>query len=476
MGQGFRKFQNRVRLGALVKALLAALAVGLPVFSVLFVLIKRELITMRVLVAVLIAVGAALVSFALILIVQLPGKKRLAKRLDQELSLNEKVQTMLAFEKESGEMVELQRQDTDQRLLAIPVTSVKFRRLWIYAVALVLATAMLISAVLVPAKEPPLPPPDPDYEMDNWQQVALENLIAYVQASGMETVAKEYTVAQLQELLTALLDASKESQMKSLVLSAIVNIDAKVDGVNSYPAIKNALNATEDESLSLLCEALKALEKDASVNAFAKIKARLTADAFAGAAEALTVAMTAALKTTDYYGTSDALQTALTELSSALSALAKDATSFTPDALTEKRDAILSDASAEIHDALYQQSVNRKISNATIVELMDIFGISAEELPELDNEEKLPVGGNDHMDYDDDDYNITDGGLGSGEVLLGSEDMIYDPDQMTHVKYKDVINDYDAKVAGKIQDGTLPPEIVEYINDYFATLYGSNGT
>ena len=150
--------------------------------------------------------------------------------------------------------------------------------------------------------------------------------------------------------------------------------------------------------------------------------------------------------------------------------------SCTSSALTEKRDAILSDASAEIHDALYQQSVNRKISNATIVELMDIFGISAEELPELDNEEKLPVGGNDHMDYDDDDYNITDGGLGSGEVLLGSEDMIYDPDQMTHVKYKDVINDYDAKVAGKIQDGTLPPEIVEYINDYFATLYGSNGT
>ena len=87
MGQGFRKFQNRVRLGALVKALLAALAVGLPVFSVLFVLIKRELITMRVLVAVLIAVGAVLVSFALILIVQLPGKKRLAKRLASLLKL-----------------------------------------------------------------------------------------------------------------------------------------------------------------------------------------------------------------------------------------------------------------------------------------------------------------------------------------------------------------------------------------------------
>ena len=475
MGQGFRKFQTRVCRVAFLKAVLGALACGLPTFSILFVLSKREIIACPLMRAAAVSVAVALGVGALLLLFLIPGKKRLARRLDRELDLNEKVQTMLAFAHESGEMVEMQRRDTDARLMATPAARMRIGRLWVYAVALMLAVAMLISAVLVPEKPPLPPPPDPHYEMNDWQEVALENLIAYVRSSGMIASAKDYTVSRLEALLTALRAAEKESQMKALVLDTIVGVDAKVDEINSYPFIKQVLVLMEEENADRLVDALKLLEEDASVTAFKELRHLWTAEDLPTLTAGFAVRLAEALGTTGY-GQDDALQAAMTRFSEQMTVLAGSAEGKNSDELSAARDLLLTDAAVAMHDALYQQSVNRKISNETIVELMEIFGIAPEELPDLNNEEKLQVGGNDHMDYDDDDYQITDGGLGSGELQLGGEDTVYDPITGSYVQYKDVIFGYYAAVSEKLMDGTLTDDEIESINDYFATLFNSNET
>ena len=65
----------------------------------------------------------------------------------------------------------------------------------------------------------------------------------------------------------------------------------------------------------------------------------------------------------------------------------------------------------------------------------------------------------------------TDGGLGSGDAIYGSDDLIYDPDTNSYVTYGEVLNKYYAKIAELLLDGTLTEEEIEAVNEYFATLY-----
>jgi len=74
-------------------------------------------------------------------------------------------------------------------------------------------------------------------------------------------------------------------------------------------------------------------------------------------------------------------------------------------------------------------------------------------------------------DDDDNDDPLQDGGIGSGDIVYGSDDQIYDPDTNENVKYGSVINEYYAKITEKLLDGNVSEELEKYISDYFASLY-----
>lgn len=147
-------------------------------------------------------------------------------------------------------------------------------------------------------------------------------------------------------------------------------------------------------------------------------------------------------------------------------------------ALTEVSEDILAPLMAEaeeaLNSALFIQATNQEIEDDTIYTLLSIFGMKASEVPEhIFNDPDDPRGEEDYEPDDDLDH-IHAGGLGSGEMIFGSNDTIYDPDREAYVTYGEVIKDYYAKISELLVDGKLPAELEDALNDYFAILFNGS--
>jgi hypothetical protein len=162
------------------------------------------------------AAVVASVGLITMLLILFPTKKRIARRVDRHLALGEKVQTMLAFRKDESPMAQLQRMDTDRILQETPRRRVKGVCTWLFAVIPVLACLSVVGTILVPAKQPPEPPPvvENNFSITPWQEQALKDLIEKVKTSDMETEPKEGVVKQLESLLIKLKSIRKEGAMK----------------------------------------------------------------------------------------------------------------------------------------------------------------------------------------------------------------------------------------------------------------------
>ena len=64
------------------------------------------------------------------------------------------------------------------------------------------------------------------------------------------------------------------------------------------------------------------------------------------------------------------------------------------------------------------------------------------------------------------------------KLEYASDDLIYDPETNQYVTYGELLTWYYSQVMNGIQDGKVPENLQEIINDYFSSLYndGSNET
>jgi hypothetical protein len=113
--------------------------------------------------------------------------------------------------------------------------------------------------------------------------------------------------------------------------------------------------------------------------------------------------------------------------------------------------------------------------------LCNLFGISKSELapdvstlPDDSDRDPEDSGDLDDGEVEEPDGPIGSGGLGTGDVIYGSNDLIFDPDKNAHVPYGDVINDYFAKANEQITDGRVSEEISDAAEEYFGTLFGGS--
>ena len=449
-----------------MRALVLGLSLGIVTVS--FMWLKDKLtatepdFTVYGLYGGMIAAGSFLVA-ALFL---LPTKKRVAKRIDRHLSLGEKVQTMVAFSKDPGEMAALQRADTERILSETPRRRVKGVCTWFFILLPAVACMAFGGTVLVPAKEPPAPPPviESNFYMTPWQEQALKDLIEKVKTSDMEEIPKEGTVKQLQSLLIKLRSIRKEPAMKEAVISAVEGIHRAVSEYNTYDALAAAMFQSPSEAVQDLGGALNSLQ------------ALLVSEWIRSSEETLTLTPNAAASLSN--GISQALSLSRVEMSDALYAALDSFTEHlrTVGADTPNEDVkmLLSEAEGSLNAALLLQSTNEKVEDDTIYTLLSIFGIKASEVPEhIFNDPDDPRREEDYEPEDDPDH-VHAGGLGSGEMIFGSDDTVYDPDREAYVTYGEVIGNYYAKISELLVDGNLPPELEEALNDYFAILFNGS--
>lgn len=456
----------------LVKASMTLSGAGASVAAALFVLVKYEMIGIAVPLCFAIGAGAGLLLGIAVFFLQFKSARKLAGELDERYSLNDRVKTSLAFCEREDAMAAAQRDDAERQLGGIKTRKREFKNLWIFIVILAIGIAMLTAAFLAPGlpadddegEEPP--PPPSSVEITDFRIVSLKNLIETVKGSYLEEGAKEKVVSELDGLLLKMTEGKEKGEeiLTSEVVGVIVAVDGIIEEVNSFAEIKEALGASANEDAVLFGEALGSLKIPMTESGVASFKDTFNEANTSAKAAAFKEALAAAFAEAEVKA-EDALSKAALTFADNLLAANDDA-----DGYGSAKDRAFKILVASVRSAINAQYVNKTVGETVVQTLMTIFGIEEGDLPELEMNEDEKFADEDKEEED----KGGDGGLGSGETLYGSDDMIYFYEEDRYVTYGEAIDIYYARVSEMLLNGEIPEDMKKHIEDYFAALY--NGT
>ncbi len=488
MGIGFSKFKQKVRTGAIIRAALTGVSIAAMVISIAWLLSKLLGAQMDFLRYGILGGALGFVVAGILLIFTLPTDKRLAKRLDMKLGLQEKVQTMVAFRKDESDMAVLQREDADRVLQEIPAKKYRSRSAWLAVIAPVLACACLASALLVPAKGAPVAPPDDSWYLSVYDENKLNSLIEYVNTSAMQEAPKQQVVAELQSLLAELKTVKKVNDMKTAVIDSIVQIDTICQACDTYSKVIKALIAGTSEPVQKLGQQLGTLNGTAVTEYVEDLFETLTIKQSdlpetSEGVEDQKKPMTPQERGQFYKDFSAGVTMALEAsrevpenlLYMACAAFAKDM-----EGLTESSDEIaikivMDAAENALSLAIKQPGIDVSVEGYTQKRLMYIFGINEQELPiDISNDFGTSSSGSTSDPEEDKEETGTQGGIGNGEFVVGSDDTVYDPATGELVPYGQVLAYYQGEITKYITGGTMDPDMEAFITAYFAALYNSD--
>ena len=245
MKENFLKFKKKVWIEVLIKCAVAGVAAAVLAVNATLIPCKLYDVQLFWLYYVLIGLGGCALGFGIAFLFFRTDVKKIAKRLDAELCLQERVQTALVYGNAEGAMHELQREDTSDVLKNLPVKSLHFKN--ILAVALC-GAIFLLGAVSVPVSATFIPPVlapvqvDPDdniRDVTDWEYAALDDLIEYVRNSKKaDGPTKTGMLSQLESLRSLLLSTKvSESSLTIFVRNTVSAIRNVVSDANERPEV-----------------------------------------------------------------------------------------------------------------------------------------------------------------------------------------------------------------------------------------------
>ncbi len=477
MSRNFEKIKKKIRLATIIKFVLFGIALGVLAAAAFVVVQKLMAMTPQLVWAVVLGGAVALVATLLSLWIKYPTEKRIAKRLDERLHMNEKVQTMVEFRGQDGEMLQMQRSDTESILSSTPKKQLRDRRAWVQLVLPVIALSIAAAAIILPVRtESSAPvgegPGEEDiWELTEWHVTAVRVLIEEVKASEMQQPGRETVVEIMEKMLVDLEYVHSKSLMKRTVMDAMVRIDAVTNRINSYTAIVRAMRGAGNTKVKDLADAIGVPADPIIESKYQALKAGLVTETLGADVKQFATAIDVAIGTASV-AVEDALYAALAEFSAQLATFAQTADGLPTEEASSALTRVFETAAESIGAALNQQGINRKTTDDALNGLMSIFDISWNELPDelkYSDDEEASTEDNEYEEKEDEI--LGGGGKGNGEVIYGSDDAIYYPKDETHVKYGDVIDEYNGQKVTEMQERPLTDEQKEFIDKYFADLY-----
>ena len=502
MKSHFLKFKRRAGRIRILKSVLSGLAAGLFAGGLFLLLSRLAVISIAPIISLPVGAGAALVAALAVFFAIGVSDKALAKRLDSEFSLNERVQTMIEHAGEDSGVLQMQRADTEASLSRINVRKFKARRLWIYITALALSVCITASALLVPnLRDSGTTDDDSPFTLSSLQRVGLLELISKVESSEMQEQYKELIAAELTQLLSELEDVTKTSEMRLALAESMAYILEVTCDSSSTAEILNALwkngnyyvkhlafalspyDWNDDNPWGVYAEKMDAYEKEFYAEG-AAANSELMSDEemlgkLKGAIDSSALNIPLALGASGI-AEDDSLRATLKKLASADEptvkgyAVIKDSLStLTYEQGKELFRQTLDVMSTEIFAALNTNKKNSDVGEYAISKLANLFLVPAPafERPDfvkygqtIDDE----TGGEDNKD---DENTSEGGGVGEGSVF-GSNDLVLDPQTGEYVEYGTLLDKYYAVVFEKLQNGSYNDEQKKMIENYFALLYG----
>ena len=463
MSKSFNKFKSKVRAQSVASSLflgLGASAIALAVMMTVFKLTGKAVPMF----AYAILAGGAAVLTAVLYLIFMPNDKALAKRLDSVYSLDEKVSTMIELRDQEGGFVQLQREDAERRLSEQPTKQLKSRQLVAGILVFFIAIGAVLGACLIPAAANTEAPID-DFDKQ-WIITALGEIIDIVKGSYSDDTLKEATLAELESLLTFVKSSSLLSEMKTEAIKTVIAINQHFRTANSAEAIAKHFTDSKDKDIAALGKALAELSGSGSKDALITLGETLSKDTSDDAsfkADEINAYLHAS-----GVRTSDGLYILFKSL---ITAVKSD---------NSKADESFEDAAKTLGSTVIVQNVNKSTISIVINKLCNLFGITEDDVREVAPDSDITIGapsdgGDTGSDPDDDDTNTSmgTGGLGSGNVIYGSNDLIFDPFTNTYRPYGEIINEYFAKANEQITDGKTTQDVSDAAEEYFGALFGN---
>ena len=501
MNSNFLKFKKRAAQIRVLKSVLLGLSAGLLSGGIFLLLSRLAVISPVPIISLPIGAGVCLVVTLAVFFILGSSDKSLAKRLDKEFSLHERVQTMIEHSDEaSSGVLQLQREDAEASLSKISTRSLKVKKLWIYITALALGAAITLTAAFVPNLRDEGGDDDQPFALSNMQRTGLNELIANVESSEMQEEYKALIAAELRTLLSDLESVTKMSVMRSELAESMAYIlevtcnssstaeilDALWKNGNFYMKhLAFALNTSDwekDKEWGIFAEKLSGYESVlcgggtdggeplTPEESFLKLK---------GAIDSSAVNIPLAIGSSGIKE-DDALRTALKRLATADEPEAKgyavlndmiETQSYeeSKESLKKTLDAF----SPQIFTALGMNKKNADVGEYAITKLSTLFLVPAPEFERPDfvkyNQTIDDSGKEDNNN--DENSGSEGGGVGEGSVF-GSNDLVLDPITGEYVEYGTLLDKYYAVVFEKLQNGSYSDEQKKMIENYFALLYG----
>lgn len=502
MSETFKKLKKLFVRNTLIKSAVCGVSASLFVVGVILLSIKLAALYINAGYYVLIAVVVAAAVTAVIYFIMRPTDKSVAKTLDRDYNLGEKVQTMVACMAMEGSIYTLQREDAERRLGEVKIKKPAFADIWQYVLAGVLAFALFLTSVIVPSRYIS-PNADPDYNMTKTQSVSLRQLINDVKNSGLKVNVSTPVVSSLEELYEKLEKATVVSSMKTAVIDTVKAVDKTFANANSYLKITNALSVTENELLGnfslAVVNGVISYKSDSAINTIAKAEEKFTASetvigekidevmsAFTeqwesqtqstrtGFLDGLVEGFGNALYASGVNET-DALYTAFNNFSNSLRGVSNNIKNGGANlAILDMQIKTATDVFAPRSKAVVgDQTYNCIMDEFIRTRLAEIFNLRNSELPSnSDVSPSRPSNGGENGDNGEENNN--GGGGGGGGSNLGSDDLVYSYKYDKLVKYSEVIDEYNQEMRERIERGEATEEMAEYIKKYFEILYTGN--
>ncbi len=460
MSKSFNKFKRRVRVQAITVS--ALLGVGVSVVGLAAVILAGKLggNAVKPVFYVLGAVLAAALSTILYFIF-MPSDKRLAKRLDSLYGLDEKVSTMVELRDDESGFARLQREDADLRLGEKPIKSLKARQLVAGLLVFCISVGCIAGALIVPAKADGGESVIDEFDKQ-WIITAIGELITTVENAYINDTLREKVLTELNSLLEFVESSDYLSEMKTKAISTVLGINAALVEANSAESLSVVFLESSNDAVKELAKALGELAGSGSKNALVALGESVAASG-----------------SDDRDFTADELDSYLAasgvHSGDTLYLLFKGLTA----AIREGSDIEdeFSTAATALNAEVIVQNVNRSTMRIVINKLCNLFGITEDDLTVVDPDTDIDIRDPETVPPTEDgegeepDKNIGSGGLGTGDVIYGSNDLVFDPDTNTHRPLGEILGDYFAKANEKITDGKASDELSDAAEEYFGSLF-----
>ena len=464
MSLQFLKIKRKIRFETILKCSAVSLSLGILVSSILIIIYKSLGLEYNLLYFILIGLGVFIVFDIVLFLIFNPSDVKVAKRIDKQLNLKEKIHTMVEYEDKNGPLVGLQRKDAEDKLASISIKKFKMKFSYYLLILPLIALAVCATSIIIKAKEPQQPPIEEPISGDPYAILQIRIIIREVEANNvLMPAAKEAFVSHLEELIDNVnVENITRNQEVSFVNQTITEVSNSSSRVNSIDEIILALKNSNNEDMHALGIAISEYSAETMNSSLDTIRAYLVHASPSERRRRLEEYNVEGfdLIANERLEATDEMNVFFVNLQKNLTTAIESQT-YNDDILQ-----VIETAKSDLEAVVIKQQETLVVANYIEQSLIEIF-----QLPNNDEtpvNPAPPIGGV----GDETTGEGNGGGGGSGDIIFAGDDLFYDPDGGL-LPYYEVISKYMTYIDSLIADGVIDEELRGYYVEYFNSLYNA---